>query len=70
MSDEHDSPDRSQNLLDEFIAEDEILDEVISEAAVFVKSTIEVVQQEASDHRFRPRKHINRPREEAHQKLN
>jgi hypothetical protein len=69
MSDEHDSPDRSQNLLDEFIAEDEILDDVISEAEVFVKSTIEAVQQEASDHRFRPRKHINRPREEAHQKL-
>ncbi|EEC80522.1 hypothetical protein OsI_22800 [Oryza sativa Indica Group] len=57
------------NLLDEFLAEDEIIDDLLTEATVVVQSTIEGLQNEASDHRHHPRKHIKRPREEAHQQL-
>ncbi|XP_066386729.1 uncharacterized protein [Miscanthus floridulus] len=72
MSEENDNPDGSQHplySLDEFLAEGQIIDDVLNEATVVVHYTIECLQQEASDHRFRPRKHIKRPREEAHQKL-
>jgi len=72
MSEEHDNPDGSQNplySLDEFVAEDEILDDVISQATAAIQRTIKALQEEGSDHRFNPRKHIKRPREEAHQKL-
>jgi hypothetical protein len=72
MSEENDNPDGSQNplySLDEFLAEDEILDDVLNEATVVIHSTIKALQKEGSDHRFHPRKHIKRPREEAHQKL-
>ena len=64
MSEEHDNPDESQNplySLDEFIAEDEILDDVISEATVVIQSTVEALQKQAADHRLYPRKHIKRP---------
>jgi len=53
MSEEHDNPDESQNplySLDEFIAEDEILDDVISEATVVIQSTVEALQKQAADH--------------------
>ncbi|KAF0924323.1 hypothetical protein E2562_010018 [Oryza meyeriana var. granulata] len=71
MSEEHGNSTSIDPLysLDEFVAEDEILDDVISEAMVVIQSSIEGLQKEASDHRFHPRKHIKRPREEAHQKL-
>jgi hypothetical protein len=75
MSEEHENPtstDGSQNplySLDEFIAEDEIIDDVISEATVVIQSSIEGLQKEASDHQFHLRKHIKRPREESNQKL-
>ncbi|XP_066369387.1 uncharacterized protein [Miscanthus floridulus] len=72
MYEENDNPDGSQHSLyslDEFLAEGQIIDDVLNEATVVVQYTIECLQQEASDHRFRPRKHIKRPREEAHQKL-
>ncbi|KAF0901848.1 hypothetical protein E2562_006474 [Oryza meyeriana var. granulata] len=72
MSEENDNPDVCQNpmySLDEFLAEDEILDDVLNEATVVIQSTIEALQKEGSDHRFHPRKHIKRPREEAHEKL-
>ena len=72
MSEENDNPDGSQHplySLDEFLAEGQIIDDVLNEATVVIQYTIECLQQEASDHRFRPRKHIKRPREEAHQKL-
>jgi len=66
MSDENGNP---VNLLDEFLAEDQIIDDLLSEATVLVQSSIEALQKEASDHRYHLRKHIKRPREEAHQQL-
>ncbi|XP_066338381.1 uncharacterized protein [Miscanthus floridulus] len=72
MSKENDNLDGSQNplnSLDEFLAEGQIIDDVLNEATVVIQSTIEGLQKQASDHRFNPRKHIKRPREEAHQKL-
>ena len=72
MSEQNDNPNGSHNplySLDEFLAEDQIIDDVLNEATVVIQSTIEGLQKEASDHRFHPRKHIKRPREEAHQKL-
>ncbi|XP_066341234.1 uncharacterized protein [Miscanthus floridulus] len=71
MSEENDNPDGSQHplySLDEFLVKGQIIDDVLNEATVVVQYTIECLQ-EASDHRFRPRKHIKRPQEEAHQKL-
>ncbi|XP_066346478.1 protein ALP1-like [Miscanthus floridulus] len=72
MSEENDNLDGSQNplnSLDEFLAEGQIIDDVLNEATVVIQSTIEGLQKQASDHRYNPRKHIKRPREEAHQKL-
>jgi hypothetical protein len=72
MSEENDHPDGSQNplySLDEFLVEDQIIDDVLNEATMVIQSTIEGLQKEASDHRLHPRKHVKRPREEAHQKL-
>jgi hypothetical protein len=58
-----------RNLLDEFVAEGQIIDDVINEAIGKIQSTIEGLQEQASDHRLNPRKHIKRPREEAHEQL-
>ncbi|XP_066365180.1 uncharacterized protein [Miscanthus floridulus] len=72
MSEQNDNPNGSHNplySLDEFLAEDQIVDDVLNEATVVIQSTIEGLQKEAFDHRFHPRKHIKRPREEAHKKL-
>jgi hypothetical protein len=72
MSEENDNLDGSQNplySLDEFLAEEEIIDDVLNQAKVVIQSTIKELEKEASDHRFNPRKHIKRPREEAHEKL-
>ncbi|BAS98471.1 protein ALP1-like isoform X2 [Oryza sativa Japonica Group] len=61
------------SLLDEFLAEDEIMDEimddVLHEMMVLLQSSIGDLEREAADHRLHPRKHIKRPREEAHQNL-
>jgi len=72
MSEDNNTPDGSQqtpSLLDEFIADGQIIDVVINQAAVLMQSTMESLQKDATDHRLNPRKHIKRPREEAHQKL-
>jgi hypothetical protein len=72
MYEENDNPAGSQNplnLLDGFLAEDHIIDDVLNAATVVIQSTIEGLRKEDSDHQFHPRKHIKRPREEAHQKL-
>jgi hypothetical protein len=72
MSEENDNPDGGHeplNLLDEFLAQDQIVDDVVSEATKVLQSTIQGLAAEASDHRSNPRKYIKRPREEAHQQL-
>jgi hypothetical protein len=72
MSEENDNLDGSHkplNLLDEFLAHDQIVDDVVSEATKVLQFTIEDLATEASDHRSNPRKHIKRPREEIHEKL-
>jgi hypothetical protein len=72
MSDDSHSPDGSLhplNLLDEFLAQGEIIEDALTAAMAAVQSTIEGLQREASDHRHHPRRHIKRPREEAPQKL-
>jgi hypothetical protein len=75
MSEQHDDdndslPEDHQNMasnsFDEFIAEEDMIDDLIDEALVVVKGSIEDLAQEASDHRFHPRKYIKRPREEYH----
>jgi hypothetical protein len=69
MSDENENPPSAKrSLLDEFLADDQIIDDLLNEATVVVQSSIEGLQKEASDHRFHTRKHIKRPREEVHQK--
>lgn len=55
--------------LDDVNAVDDVLDDIISEAKVVLKGTVETLGEEASDHRLRPRNYINRPREEYHQLL-
>jgi len=72
MSEEDDCPAGSQkplNLLSEFLDQGRIVDDAISQATTVLQSSIEDLRKEASDHRSNPRKHIKRPREEAHQKL-
>lgn len=55
--------------LDEVIAAADILDDLISEAEVFLKGSIKALAEEASDHRLRLRNYIKRPREEYHRRL-
>jgi len=84
MSDEYENPfsdgDQSpgvlgaqilgvHNMLDEFFAEEDMIDNVISQAAVTMKATVEDLAEQASNHRLRPRNYINRLREEYHQRL-
>jgi hypothetical protein len=69
MSDHPDVSRRSLNLLDEFLAQGQIIDNALDQATAVVQSTIADLQKEASNHRNNPRRHIKRPREEAHQKL-
>ena len=57
------------SLLDEFLAEDDILDDVFSEITGILKSSVEALHDVASDHRLRPRRYFKRPREENQQKL-
>ena len=57
------------NLLDEFITEDELLDDIIGETMLFFKASIEALGEEAFDHRLHARNYIKRPREEYHQGL-
>jgi hypothetical protein len=59
----------SNSLLDDFLAEDNIMDDVVSEVTDFLKASVEAIHEVASDHRLRPRKYIRRPREEIQQKL-
>ena len=81
MSDEYENPfsdgDQSpgvlgaqipgvHNMLDEFFAEEDMIDNVISQAAVTMKATVEDLAEQASNHRLRPRNYINRLREEYH----
>ena len=49
MSDQN-SASNTVNLLDVFIAEDELLDDLISETMVVLKASVEPLSQEASDH--------------------
>jgi len=49
MSDQN-SASNTVNLLDVFIAEDELLDDLISETMVVLKASVEALSQEASDH--------------------
>jgi hypothetical protein len=77
MSDEHDDdgvnlPEDHQNeasSFEEFIVEEDVIDDLIDEALVVIKGSIEDLAQEASDHRFHRRKYIKRPRDEYHQCL-
>jgi hypothetical protein len=75
MSGGHDDDDitladpRELYSLDEVIATDDLLDDVISEAEVLVKGTVEALEEEASDHRLRLRTYIKRPCEEYHRQL-
>ena len=72
MAEENNSPQGSQDplySLDDFLAEEEILDDVLHQAKVLIQSSVKELEKKASDHRLNPRKHINRPREEAHAKL-
>jgi hypothetical protein len=57
------------SLLDELLAEDDILDDVVSEVTSVMKASVEALQDVASDTRLRPRKYIKREREEAQQNL-
>ena len=68
MSDQN-TASNTINLLDEFIAEDELLDDIIGETMLFFKASIEALGEEAFDHRLRARNYIKRPREEYHQRL-
>ena len=49
MSDQN-SASNTVNLLDVSIAEDELLDDLISETMVVLKASVEALSQEASDH--------------------
>jgi hypothetical protein len=72
MSEENDNPAGSHkplNLLDEFLAQDQIVEDVISEATKVIQNTVQELANEAADHRSNPRRHIKRPREEAHEQL-
>jgi hypothetical protein len=57
------------SILDNFIAEDDILDEVLDQAMGVLKTSMEALQKETDDHRLHPRKYIKRPREEFGQRL-
>ncbi|XBH75461.1 hypothetical protein VPH35_102216 [Triticum aestivum] len=54
--------------LDEFLAEEDLLDSFAEEIAVELKGTLEALQARALS-RSGPRIYVNRPREEAHQQL-
>jgi hypothetical protein len=57
------------NLLDEYMEEEDLIDDLISEATVALKASVETIAEATSDHRLRPRKYINGPRDEYHQLL-
>jgi len=57
------------NILDDFIAEDDILDEVLDQAMGVMKNSMEALQKEADDHRLHPPKYIRRPREDFSHRL-
>jgi hypothetical protein len=65
MSDEHDDdggnlPEDHQNessSFEEFIVEEDVIDDLIDEALVVIKGSIKDLAQEASDHRFHLRKY-------------
>jgi len=72
MSEESDSPQGSPiplYSLDDFLAEEEIIDDVLHQAKLLIQSSVKELEKEAADHRLNPRQHINRPREEAHTRL-
>jgi hypothetical protein len=50
------------SILDNFIAEDDILDEVLDQAMGVLKTSMEALQKETDDHQLHPRKYIKRPR--------
>ena len=54
--------------LDEFLAEEDMLDSFAEEIAVELKGTLEALQARSLS-RSGPRIYVNRPREEAHQQL-
>ena len=54
---------------DDFLAEEEIIDDVVDEATKILKRSIEALQEVAYDPRSGPRKYIKRPREQYHQLL-
>lgn len=63
MSDEEDDPTSNSNIADslyEFIAVDDLVDDLIDEAMVAVKGSIEDLAQIASDHRLHLRNYIKR----------
>ena len=68
MSDQN-TASNNINLLDEFIAEDELIDDVIGKTMVLLTASVEALGEEASDHRLRARNYIKRPWEEYHQHL-
>lgn len=59
----------SNSLLDDFLAEDNIMDDVVSKVTDFLNASVKAIHEVASNHRLRPRKYIRRPREEIQQKL-
>ena len=68
MSDQN-TASNTINLLDEFIAEDELLDDIIGETMLFFKASIEALGEEVFHHRLRAMNYIKSPREEYHQGL-
>jgi hypothetical protein len=57
------------DLLDDYIKEKDLIDDLISEATVATKASVNAIAEAAFDHRLHSRKYIIRPREEYHQLL-
>jgi hypothetical protein len=51
------------DLFDDYIEEEDLIDDLINEVTVALKASVEAIAEAASDHRLRLIKYINRPRE-------
>ncbi|KAF0895552.1 hypothetical protein E2562_013867 [Oryza meyeriana var. granulata] len=65
-TDHHDPASNTIDILEDFLAEDDILDDLVDETVIILKSTVEALQEAAYDPRSGPRKYIKRPREQFH----
>jgi hypothetical protein len=61
----------SLEILDDFIAEDDILDDLVDEATLILKASLNELQEVALEYvrRSGPRKYVKRSREEYHRRL-